>query len=329
MFTHSGATPIRLFAIAMLAAVGCDCGTEHKSTASTPPPQPTQDAADLPKSSLIAVWGSSSKDVWAVGDAGTILHFDGKAWTQVESGTTESLLGVVGHGPDDVWAVGEKATMLHFDGKTWTADTSKESVENMSLLGVWTGAKSDVWVSGVDGSIGLLRHYTGDHWEDSAISAASSLWEAWGVGGNDVWMVGSDRMGSGKQGFVLRGDGKRFDRMPFEGGSLRAIAGTSSDDVWIGAYTGELYHWDGKAWTQAQALEGEPRVLSMWAAAPNDVWAVGFDGMVLHYDGAKWTRAKTNTNAILWSVWGSAANDVWAVGNDGARLHWDGHDWKG
>jgi hypothetical protein len=138
-------------------------------------------------------------------------------------------------------------------------------------------------------------------------------------------MVGSDTKGGG--GFVLRGDGKNFDRMPFEGTSLRAIGGTGSDDVWLGAYTGELYHWDGTAWTATPAL-AESHLLSIWAASPKDVWAVGFDGLILHYDGDAWTRSATTSTSILWSVWGSAADDVWIVGNDGTLLHWTGHGWK-
>ena len=46
--------------------------------------------------SLYGVWGSSGSDVFAVGDAGTILHYDGSAWTPMSSGTTDSLRGVWG-----------------------------------------------------------------------------------------------------------------------------------------------------------------------------------------------------------------------------------------
>src|SRR6185436_15168757 len=55
---------------------------------------------------LYGVWGSGPSDVWAVGDVGTILHWDGSAWWKVPSGTTHDLRGVWGSGPSDVWAVG-------------------------------------------------------------------------------------------------------------------------------------------------------------------------------------------------------------------------------
>jgi len=54
---------------------------------------------------LSAVWGSGPNDVWAVGDNGTIVRWNGAVWSPVASGTTNDLLGIWGSGPDDIWAV--------------------------------------------------------------------------------------------------------------------------------------------------------------------------------------------------------------------------------
>src|SRR5215471_8242835 len=70
--------------------------------------------------SLFAVWGSEASDVWMVGEAGTILHWDGSAWTSASSGTTNILRGVWGSGESDVWAVGDLGTIVHWDGSAWT-----------------------------------------------------------------------------------------------------------------------------------------------------------------------------------------------------------------
>src|SRR5262245_35571670 len=40
---------------------------------------------------LNRVWGAGPNDIWAVGAGGTIVHFDGTAWSGVPSGTTENL----------------------------------------------------------------------------------------------------------------------------------------------------------------------------------------------------------------------------------------------
>src|SRR5688572_12824838 len=46
----------------------------------------------LPQGNLLqALWARSRSDVWAVGDHGTILHYDGKAWSKMQSNTTNTL----------------------------------------------------------------------------------------------------------------------------------------------------------------------------------------------------------------------------------------------
>jgi len=64
---------------------------------------------------LQSVWGSASTDVWAVGWYGTILRWDGGAWSPVASGTNANLFGVWGSASTDVWAVGYPDTILHRD----------------------------------------------------------------------------------------------------------------------------------------------------------------------------------------------------------------------
>ena len=56
---------------------------------------------------LHGVGGTSGADVGAVGEAGTILHFDGGAWSTVPSPTSNNVYGVWASGPCDVWAIGD------------------------------------------------------------------------------------------------------------------------------------------------------------------------------------------------------------------------------
>jgi photosystem II stability/assembly factor-like uncharacterized protein len=68
--------------------------------------------------SLHALWASAGNDVWAVGDLGTIVHYDGRRWNPSESGTTAALTIVYGAGSRDVWAVGQ-GRVLHWNGTAW------------------------------------------------------------------------------------------------------------------------------------------------------------------------------------------------------------------
>ena len=45
---------------------------------------------------------------------------DGSAWSEMDSGTTDTLWGVWGSSGSDVFAVGDNGTILHYNGSTWS-----------------------------------------------------------------------------------------------------------------------------------------------------------------------------------------------------------------
>ena len=65
---------------------------------------------------LRGVWGESSSDLFAVGADGTIIHFDGSAWSAMGSATSCLLFSLWGSSSADVFAVGNNGTILHYDG---------------------------------------------------------------------------------------------------------------------------------------------------------------------------------------------------------------------
>lgn len=291
--------------LAAVLLTGCLCSKKPPA-----PPEPP-----ITKS-LLSVWGSGPSNIWAVGSEGALVHFDGKRWVMVESGVKTRLASVSGTAADDVWAVGDEGVALHYDGHTWSrVDTGKEAV---TLLSVKPVSRSEVWIASIDKDSGGLRYFHDGTWEQHKITASSSLWRTFIAGPKDIWMVGTDLSA---KAFILRGQNNTFDRMPFEGSSLRGIWGTSGDDVWIAEYTGALHHWDGKTWTKAISVN-DAHWLGMWGLDAKNIWAFGVNGLLYHYDGKAWKPVQTGTQEILWSAWGSSPNDVWIVGNEGTRLHW-------
>ena len=69
---------------------------------------------------LKAVWGSSSADIWAVGDAGLVLHYDGQTWSRVKVAgqglRRPNLTTVWVAAPGHVW-VGGEGVILSLGGK--------------------------------------------------------------------------------------------------------------------------------------------------------------------------------------------------------------------
>jgi hypothetical protein len=62
---------------------------------------------------LSAAWGSSSKDIWAIGSGceggcayGYVEHWDGKSWTMMHAGMQHGLTSIWGSDEKKIWAVG-------------------------------------------------------------------------------------------------------------------------------------------------------------------------------------------------------------------------------
>jgi hypothetical protein len=110
---------------------------------------------------LTAVWGSGSGDVWAVGDAGTAIHWNGSAWTAWRTATTGDLSAISGSGPDNVWAVSpgpSTGQVIRFDGTSWSVMRSAPGdwYTDVSVL-----AADDVWITAHSGFL----HWTGSGFE--------------------------------------------------------------------------------------------------------------------------------------------------------------------
>lgn len=72
---------------------------------------------------LRGLWGTSPENIYAVGDDGVILHFDGSGWKKIEI-SDSYFYGVWGSSRSDVYVVGHPIfksdeSIFHFDGKNW------------------------------------------------------------------------------------------------------------------------------------------------------------------------------------------------------------------
>jgi len=74
---------------------------------------------------VAGIWGRSPVDVWAVGDAGLVMHWTG-AWEQMALGLAGglNLNAVAGNNAGEVWAVGDGGIILYYDGRKWQRSAS-------------------------------------------------------------------------------------------------------------------------------------------------------------------------------------------------------------
>jgi hypothetical protein len=297
---------------------------------------------------VVDLWGSSSEDVWAVGCEsivdpywvdGLILHWNGIAWDEMPSTSGGILYGVWGSRSDDVWAVGDWGAIVHWDGRAWSAPAAPAAPAGppyLLLYTVWGGGPEDVWAFG-DDEMGLgALHWNGQTWARTELLDAAAL-------------------GASPSQWATCPGGECED----PGTIPRAVWGSGSDDIWVGASTANddiragggpsfFVHWDGHAWSLDSTLDAgiaaSMRLAAMWGNGPKDVWAVGevaVDpqteeagdqlGVAVHWDGARWSAVTSLSSTDLAqpfrSVWSSGPDDVW-IGAATAVLHWDGQTWS-
>lgn len=148
----------------------------------------------LPQGNLLNdTWAAATNDVWAVGNAGTILHFDGTRWTPVASGTTANLTAIHGLGASDAWAVADSGAIAHYDGTAWTITTT---IEHASLDEVWALSATDVWAAGETdmptpgAGSGAVYRFDGASWTklntDFGPGVTSPVRGLWGSSANDM-----------------------------------------------------------------------------------------------------------------------------------------------
>src|SRR5947208_1553120 len=56
--------------------------------------------------SISGAFAFGEHDVWMVGAGGLALHYDGSVWSRSETGVSEPLAALWGSSPRDLWAVG-------------------------------------------------------------------------------------------------------------------------------------------------------------------------------------------------------------------------------
>jgi hypothetical protein len=230
------------------------------------------------------LWAISTSDIWGVGNAGTIIHYDGNSWSTTPSGVTSDLWGVWASGSNDVWAVGDlaaaggNAVVLHTTGggAPWTA-VNNPGIPNKlnSIFGIGT---ADLWVVG-----------------DSAVGGAPDFWH--------------------------RDFQNTWKKLPIAGmtGYLSGVWASSPTDIYASGATGVVLHSNGTTTTSAQAAGALQHLLSIWGNAPNSIFAVGVMGTSVKYDGSSWKSIPNGTTQDLRYVFGDGTL-VYVTGASGTFL---------
>jgi hypothetical protein len=197
---------------------------------------------------LRSISGVAIDDVWAVGWASVLLHWDGLAWEQYMTPMTGQLEAVYARATDDVYAVGSGGAILQWNGAQWSILASETA---MNLRDIFVFPGGDKWAVGAEATI--MRH-SGLAWHQTPLPPkvyadgteeliTDELHAIWGATPDDVWAVGAN-------GRTVHWDGQKWNlidsNFPI---TLRGLYGLAADDMWAVGNEGTILHFDGDAWT--------------------------------------------------------------------------------
>ncbi|MAG34380.1 MAG: hypothetical protein CL908_26185 [Deltaproteobacteria bacterium] len=257
------------------------------------------------RSTLRGIWSAPDERLFAVGDDGTVLQFDGDIWFRMESPTDVRLHNIWGRATDDVYAVGENGVVLHFDGSKW--QVAYQGSLSLTLVAVTGFDDGSVFCVG-DG--GLILRFDGFAWERVESGTSVAFFDVWGLDSLHVLAVG-------EAGTVLRFNGERWDA--FTVGvehALYSVWGSALDDVYVSGSSGSLLRFDGRKWNR-EATPVRSDLFSIAGSGGSDVVAVGSLGTVLRRDQFEWFLDEVDCEDSLRSVCVASNGHAFAAGDAG------------
>jgi hypothetical protein len=197
---------------------------------------PMQVPEDVPL--LVWVHGFGPELVYAVGLDGSVVRYDGNAWSSLDSGTEEDLWGVFGFASDDLWIVGgdastEDPVILHYDGSSFSAYELPEEENRRRASSIFKVWGIDGFIAAV-GERGLILELRDGEWRSVSTDTSEAFVSLWGTSAENIVAAGSNVSG---QIAHYDGDEWRVTRFPTESG----LNGVFMDDPTHAVVSG----WDG------------------------------------------------------------------------------------
>ena len=254
--------------------------------------------------SLRGVWCAHSSLMYAVGDAGTVIKYDGRNWTGENIPADNRLHGIWGTSPNNIYVIGDDATILHFDGDAWSICYKGEV--DVAFLAITGFGSHDIFVVGDNGT--ALR-FDGVNWQRMETGTQYELYAIWGLDPGHVLAVGG-------AGVVLRWNGEQW-RL-FNAGTdndLYGVCGESLEQIYFCGLSGTLIDYNGRSWSKP--FTGSRNDLHAISCSPGEpVFAAGSRGCILQRKDNQWQTVDSNTSDSLYAL-ALADGVAVAVGSNG------------
>ena len=302
-------------------------------------------SADPAQRVITAELRLESSTVFAVGDNGTIIQWNGSAWTASSSGiTNRDLFGVHCATSNSCWAVGESGTIRYWDGSSWSGQNSNTSYDLHSVACTPDDPAHCFAAGGQSFFIfhwGVIQYWNGSSWSNS--ETISTLFTDYSF--KDLSCPSTVCYATSANGYITRYNGGWSNDVSGTGISMNGIDCWSDIDCWaVGDNSGTKWNinrrnsggWNLNSYNVGNQANQPLNTIS--CIADDDCWAAGNHDAARfvfgHWNGSNWSDITYNNGSSRENINGihcAASNDCWAVGNarngNWTILHYDGIDW--
>lgn len=321
----------------LVISAACDGGKDDTATADTAT-DTADSATDTSDTALPATWnlvgdnapaalmgvtGTSESDVWAFGaddgSGGTLLHWDGSAWSRIANTDKHDLWWGVAFPGGEVFAAGAGGTVLR-GGTAGFTRMATPGLGAQTIYGIWGTSPTDLWaVGGFAGRDGFLWRFDGASWtrlgmpDDVPLSSdgdAPAFFKVWGRASDDVYVVGTS-------GALLRWDGSAFRVIPTGTSELLfTVHGNATRTAIVGPNT-VLVSDDGVTFTNVTP-EGAGILQGVFVETDGSIVVTGASGTTWVRDPSGAWEMQVNATGrspeSLHATWTSPEGARWAVG---------------
>lgn len=197
-----------------------------------------KDSLDFPFA-VTKLWGTSSKNMYAIGGKGFVLRNNGSGWKQMTTNTQEYLYDIWGTSDSDIYVAGGNSDLgtgilLRYDGKIWTTIYDQNAISHGNNP---VGEISGIW--GYDKNNYIISPWSGTY-----------------QGAGNYWLPITP---------------------PIDHVFIEAIRGTSSKNYFLIGDYDLIVHWNGKRWHRFDGYYRPAHFDNLWALSvfDSEVFIVG------------------------------------------------------
>ena len=251
--------------------------------------------------------------------AALMLRYDGSSWRRIDAATDATLWWVLPLSATSVWAVGERGTIVRYNGAALdSALTPPTPLTAATLYGIWGSSDDDLWVVGGEPDLsGVILRRDSAGWRDvTPAGTGGAFFKVWGSASDDVFICGQDGALLHWDGRTLMPQRSGVGR----GTPLFTVAGRAANDVYAvgGLGNAVVLHWDGAAWSRLSGapLDDAPQLTGVAVDRDGSAYLVGSGGAKLRGRAGAWVDETLQATRVDLHAVSLVGGELFTVGGN-------------